>query len=259
VIEAPFGSIREADAAYYGEGGGGATWQQIQGETSLGSGWSTALQTERSGNRTRWFVLRQYEEGLQFLNSQGEVEEFGNQPELSTVPVFDTEEDAVAAYQAWAEENGGDDQGGDESAQWSEWQQLREVEPWYLYSRTHQTEDRAQFLATSKLGDGTTVYLASGGKVSEEVQMFDSADALSSALQAYFQRAENGDIPEGRLPTGDDPGTETVRSEASRVNTSSSSEKVQRLVEKMGGKKVVLAGLAVGGFAVYQSQQNGGS
>jgi len=254
VIEAPFGSIREADAAYYGEGGGGATWQQIQGETSLGSGWSTASQTERSGNRTRWFVLRQYEEGVQFLNSQGEVEEFGNQPELSTVPVFDTEEDAVAAYQAWAEENGGDDQGGDESAQWSEWQQLREVEPWYLYSRTHQTEDRAQFLAAGQLQDGATVYLGPNGGVQDEAHLFESVEAVQAALQSYFQKAENGEIPEERQPTGNPPSAEDVRGGVP-VDKKGPGGPLSGLVDAVGGPKIAAGLAAVGAAAVYKAQE----
>ncbi|ALJ99688.1 head protein [Haloarcula californiae icosahedral virus 1] len=268
-ISAPFGSVQEADSAYYGDGGGGgggdggdgsgATWGDLQEGASLGSGWVLAYQDQQNGDRRRWFVIRMASGSLQALKSNGEPESAGENTTLSELPHYSNEDDARAAYQAWAEENGGTDEQGDESNEWGNWSKVSEESPWHIYSRSHQTEDRAQFLATSTLGDGTTVYLASGGEVSDEAQVFDSADALSSALQAYFQRAENGDVPEGRRPTGDDPGTETIRREASRVNTSSSSEKVQRLVEKMGGQKVVLAGLAVGGFAVYQSQKDGGS
>jgi len=275
-ISAPFGSEQEADSAYFGDGGGGggggdgdgggdgsgATWGDLQEGSSLGSGWVLAYQDQQNGDRRRWFVIRMASGSLQALASSGQPQTAGENTTLSELPHYSNEDDARAAYQTWAEENGGsggNGEQGDGSNEWGNWSKVSEESLWHIYSRSHQSEDRAQFLATSTLGDGTTVYLASGGEVSDEVQVFDTADALSSALQAYFQRAENGDIPEGRRPSGDDPGTETIRREASRVNTSSSSEKVQRLVEKMGGQKVVLAGLAVGGFAVYQSQKDGGS
>lgn len=272
-ISAPFSTVQEADAAYYGDGGGGdgdgdgggdgATWGKLQEGSSLGSGWVLAYQNQQNGGRRRWFAIRMKAESLQALKSNGEPQTAGENTKLSELPHYSNEDDARAAYQAWAEENGGeendDSDDSDDSDEWGNWTKVSEEKPWHIYSRTHQSEDRAQFLATSTLGDGSTVYLGSGGEVVDDPYTFDSADALSKALRAYFQRSENGDIPEGRTPTGDDPGTETVRKEASRVNTSSSTKKMERLVEKMGGQKVVLAGLAVGALAVYQKQKEGGS
>jgi len=274
-ISAPFGSKQEADSTYFGDGGGGggdgdgggdgpgAIWGDLQEGSLLGSGWLLAYQDQQNGDRRRWFVIRMASGSLQALKSNGDPESAGVNTMLSELSHYPNEDDARAAFQAWAESNGGDDEQDDEqddeSNEWGNWSKESEEAPWHVYSRSHQSEDRAQFLANSTLGDGSTVYLGSGGEVVDEVQVFDSADALSKALRAYFQQAENGDVPEGRTPTGDDPGTETIRREASRVNTSSSSEKVQRLVEKMGGTKVALGAVAIGGFALYQSQKDGGN
>ena len=273
-ISAPFGSEREADSAYYGSddgggdgggsggdgggGGGSGSWGELQSGPSLGSGWTLAYQDQQDGDRRRWFAIRMSDDTLQALNSAGEAVDAGENTTLSELPNYSNEDDARAAYQKWAEQNGGDDQQDAGGSEWGNWSKVSEQNPWHIYSRSHTSDDRAQFLATSTLEDGSSVYLADGGEVVDDPNVFDSADALSSALQAFYQRSQNGEIPEGSSPTGDDPGTETVRKEASSVKTSSSSEKVQRVVEKLGGQKVVIAGLAVGGFALYQSQQNGG-
>lgn len=270
-ISAPFGSEKEADNAYYGSGDGGdgdqdgdngnsATWGELQEGSALGQGWTLAYQDQQNGDRRRWFVIGMDGDTLQALNSSGSAVSADSETTLSELPHYSNEDDARAAYQAWAESNG-EDGGGeqdDESNEWGNWSKVSEEAPWHIYSRTHQNEDRAQFLATSTLQDDSAVYLASGGEVVDDPNVFDNADALTKALQAFYERSENGEIPEDRAPTGDDPGREAVRNQASSVKTSSSSEKVKRLVERMGGQKVVLAGLAVGGFAVYQSQTNGG-
>ena len=274
-ISAPFGSVAEADAAYYGEDGGGggdgsgdgggggddsgATWGELQQGEALGAGWSTAYQDQRNGDRTRWFVLRSSGGTLQFLNSQGQAVDAGENDTLSDVPHFSNEDDALAAFQAWADENPDEadenGEGDDESANWGEWSKVSEEPPWHIYSRSHKTEDRAQFLAASTLEDGSAVYLAPGGEVVDEQHVFDSADALTEALRQFYQRAEDGEIPEGRMPTGRDPGTSTVREQSASRTTSQS--QVERLVERMGGKKVALAAVAVGGVALYQASEDG--
>lgn len=269
-ISAPFASEREADDAYYGDsggdgggggggdgGGGGETWGELQQGSSLGSGWTLAYQDQQNGDRRRWFTIRMNGDTLQALNSSGKPVDAKESDTLSDLPHYSTEDDARAAFKAWAE-NSDEQDDQQQSEEWEKWSKVSTEKPWHIYTRTHKSEDRAQFLAVGTVGGGNSVYLAPGGKVEDDPHVYDSADALSKALQAYYERANNGEIPDDRRPTGDDPGAETVRKEATSVKTSSE-KTMERLVEKMGGKKVALAAVAVGGLAVYQSRKNGGS
>lgn len=270
-VSTPFSSVSEADSAYYGSGdgdgdgggggggggggdGSGGTWGKLQRKATLGSGWVLAYQDQQNGDRRRWFDIRMSGDTLQAIQPSGTVYDAKDSDKLSALPNYSSESDARAAFKKWAEKNGGGDQSGQGAESWGKWQKLTEQKPWHIYTRSHKTEDRQQFLAAGKLGDGGTVYLAPKGKVADEPHVYDSADALTKALRAYQQRVKNGEVPEDRRPTGDAPKTSTVRKEAKTVKTASQS-KVERLVEKMGGQKVALAVVVVGGAVAYKSQQ----
>jgi hypothetical protein len=260
-ISAPFASEQEADSAYYGtdsgtdsdDGGGGgggdsgATWGDLQQAASLEAGFVLGYQDQQNGDRTRWFVFRSVEGALEFVNSGGETVEAGENDRLSNLPHYDTEADAREAFAAWQDANGEDDQ--DQGSAWGNWSKISEEPPWHIYSRSHKQEDRAQFLAAGELEDGSAVYLAPGGEVADEPHTYDSADALTEALRAFYTRSENGEIPEDRRPTGDDPGAETVRNQAGGAGG---------LLEQVGPKRAAVgAALVVGGYAVYQSDNGG--
>jgi len=268
-ISAPFDSEQEADAAYYASGGGsgdgpgdgpGTTqWGELQAGDTLGNGWSLAYRDAVDGSRTQWFVVRQSSNGtLQFINSAGRaVDVTASDAPLAEQPHFSNEDDARAAYQSWADENGDDsttDEGGDE---WSEWTQLREQNGWFVFTRTHMTDDTAQFLAAGETSDGSTVYLAPQGDVVEEPHIFDSASALTSALEAYAEAAANGSVPEGQQPTGANPGVSGVRQDASAADSGGGGG----LLDTVTGNPLVAGAVVVGGYALYRSQKdgNGGS
>lgn len=260
VVETPFATVGQADNAYFGSGDGSdedsgdsssdGEWGPLQESDTLGSGWVLAFQNQEGGDRQRWFVIRSLDGQLQALQSSGEPYNAKDSDTLAELPHYPTEDDARAAFEAWAEENDGEEQPGDD--EWGEWQRIRQVDPWWVFSRSHQTEDRAQFLLAGKRQDGSTVYLAPGAALQDEPHIYDSTEAMQSALDAYFRAVQNGDIPEDGQPTGDAP-SRTEVNEAVRE----SSQSVEHMVERLAGQKVLLGLVGVGAVYVYYSQQEG--
>ena len=287
-ISAPFSSEQEADDAYYGDGsgsggsggggsgggggggsgggssggggsGGGGDWGELQAKGELGAGWVLAYQDAKSGDERRWFVIRTQQDTLFALDSSGTPNEAAEGDKLGDLPNFGTESKAVAAYNAWAEKNGEKkadqpDQGSPTEENWTEWSKVAEQAPWHIYSRQHQSEDRAQFLAAGELSDGTAVYLAPDGTVSDQAEIYDDPNALADALEAYYKKVENGEIPEERQPTGADPGPEQVRKDAAKATGDGSGD--GGLLDAIGGPKVAAAIAAVGGYALYKSDSD---
>ncbi len=180
-------------------------------------------------------VNRGGEEVEVYLNDSGDVVEepyiwtnraklieairaFSDRAENGDVP----EEDQPTG-QAPAEDNVEEDAGQGKPGQnkWGSWSKLQQVADWWVYARQHQSKDQQQFLASSKLGDGTVVYLSKDGEVVEKPAIFDDVNALKKALQAYLKAKANGEVPEGRVPTGDATSVDRV---AKDVNESGGSD-----------------------------------
>ncbi|AFD02301.1 head protein [Haloarcula hispanica icosahedral virus 2] len=266
-IAAPFDSVAEADRTYYdagpngGDGGdGGTQWGQLTAEDTLAGGWSLASREAVDGSRDQWFLVGTAEDGtLQFINSAGRaVDVTSPDAPLDHQPHYENEEDARAAHSAWVEENGDQTEDGDEdgeSSAWGQWQQVTQAADWYIYSRQHAEEDRAQFLAAGQTGDGTTVYLAPEGEVVEEQHIYDSADAVYAAIEAYASSGRQN-TPEGSRPTGTNPGVSAVR-EDTPGDSGGSGGPLGALGDL--AEPLPLAAIAAGGYVLYQQRKNGGS
>lgn len=283
-ISAPFGSVSEADNAYFQSSDSSETdtnetettdppqtppeqpgettptdgWGDLQQGDQLGSGWVLAYQEQVSGDRQRWFVIRTVDGELQALNSQGREYTATESDTLSDLPHFVTETDAREAFGRWRSQNQESEQPTPEEENWTNWQKLRQEGPWWVFSRTNTVDNRSQFLVAGKNGDGSTVYLGTNGSINDSPHIFESVGALRNALQAYFQQVQDGTIPETDQPTGETPTNTEIR-EAVResVRTSSESQQVERIVEKFGGRRVVLGAVAVLGIVAYQQTREG--
>lgn len=278
-ISAPFSSASEAEDAYYGSGSGsgdgsgdgsggdgnggsdgsGATWGELQRSTTLGSAWVLAYQAAVNSDRRRWFVIRMESGTLQALKANGAVYSSKESDTLGQLPHYDSESAARDAFEAWAE-NGGDGPNNtpapDGDPSWGEWSKVRKVGPWFIFGRTSADGSQAQFIVAGKR-DGATVYLAPAAKIVEEPHIYSKIEAAKQALDAYQQSVADGDTPPGMQPNGNAPNTSTVREAVSKVvRTAQSQTKTQsRVVERLGGQKVVLGIAAVGGLALVKYQE----
>lgn len=218
-VQPEFGSVNDADSAYYGDdggggGGGSGSWGDLQEEpTDWQAGWGLFYQVNQDDDRRRYFDLRGNNGQLEAINSSGQVEQFPQDTSLEEVPHYPAEGDARDAYQTWAEANAGQD-GSADSENWGEWQRLEQVDVWWIWTREHQTEDRVQFIVAGENDAGESIYLHPGGAVKGDAHIFDSPDAVQSALNAYYQRVEEGDVPASEQPTGNSPKKEQIEEDA---------------------------------------------
>ncbi len=120
---------------------------------------------------------------------------------------FNSARAARKAYFSGSNGNGdGDDQNDGDAPAWTEWVRVDRVAEWYIYGREHNTEDRVQFHITGTASDGRRIFLDTDGTVVDNIVVMDSMDKVNAALEAYFQRDEDGDVPDDDKPTGSDPG-----------------------------------------------------
>jgi len=379
-VEPDFNSVSEADAAYYGDGSGddggddpgndptsSTRWGEVQKiPTDWRGGWVLSYQAALDEDRRRFFVTRSKNGNLQALTETGEPTGFSESTPADEIPHFPTEEEARAAYQAWAEkaENGGPEDGDDsptdgwteykevekvgvwmlyqrekrdgtdtqwtaagqngdgdvvflmpdgtvgdspnhyadraaveaaiekfnekarngevpeedvpvdtpseeevnnetksgDGEAWTEWQRIDNVQNWTIWGREHQSEDRVQFLVASTNQSGDAIYLQPEGEVAKEAHIFESVQAVRDALDAYATRRENGEVPEGKRPTGNSPSREQVRRDAAKATEGSSGGlpgPVGAVVDAVGGPRNA-AILAVAGTAgVYYAEREG--
>lgn len=267
-ISAPFSSVGEADSAYYGtdsseDSGGGsrpegrgrgtdATWGPLQEGGALTAGWVLAYQDQQNGDRQRWFVIRTVDGQLQAIQSSGEVYNARDTDTLADLPHYPTEDDAREAFSKW---DGAEEGAEDTDDQWTEWQKIRQIDPWWIFSRSHESDDRVQFLVAGKRGDGSTVFLGPNGQPRDEPYLFESFNRARSAIEAYFQAVQNGDVPEADQPTGDAPSRTEIR-EAVR-SSSQSSQVVEKLTERLAGQKVLMVAGGVAAIYLYIGHKEG--
>lgn len=256
-IEPEFSSISESDSAYYGDsstdgsdgntGPGDGKWNDLQREKWLGGDppWTLAYQTHQTDDTRRWFVIRDNNGTLEAINASGNVVRRKSDQSPADLPHYSLKDDALAAYNTWAESNDAETTtDGSDDTIWGKWQRLRKVDPWWIFSRTATDADRVQFCIASKR-DGNAVYLQPDGTISTSIHLYDSVDALSGALEAYSQRVQDGDMQ--NPPTGEAPSRKTIKKSSSKVHTS---QTTQKLAEKLAGKKALVAAVGVAGLAV---------
>lgn len=256
-ISAPFNSVGEADQAYYSTEGTDegttaeesspdteATWGSLQEHSRLDNGWVLAYQEQQNGDRQRWFVIRTAEGQLQAIRSSGEVYTASASDSLSELPHYPTEDDAREAFSKW---DAPESDQAQPSEEWEEWRRLRQIDPWWVFSRSHRTEERVQFLVAGKRSDGSTVYLGPGGQLRDDPHIFQTFEQAQAAIRSYLEAVQDGRVPEADQPTGDAPSRTEIR-EAVRTS-SQSTQHVERMVEKLAGEKALM--VAGGAAAIY--------
>ena len=262
-VETPFSSSEEARETYYGGDppdpddteDPGAGWHDPEEEDVLAGGWVLLSQNQRDGDRTRWFVVGGPEGG--YLNESGGTVFPDENETMNDMPSFSTEQEAREAHALWVEENPEEVEDDEGSPEWTDWTEMDEVPPWFLYTREHVEEDRAQFLVAGKNGDGETVYLAPGGEVQSDPHIYEDPDALGDALDAYFEAVENGEIPEEDQPTGEKPDRSGIQQDTDEAESGSGAGAlVGAAVEAATSNPLLAVGVAAGGYYAY-SQYGG--
>lgn len=281
--EPEFSSVSDADATYYGDGGGGdgdggddsptsddgTRWGDLQTEpTDWVAAWTLAYQDEQQTTNPsrRWFIIRVNPEtgAFEALSMTGQADEYPESTSLDELPHTEAESEAREAYQAWVEANPdesdeSDVEDTDGAENWGEWAQITQVSDWTIWGREHKTEDRVQFLAASTMEDGTAVYLQPDGTVSEDAHIYDSQEAMQDALNAYAERVESGDIPDSDRPTGTSPGRGQIREDAAAAGANGGGpgrNPIAPAVEAVGGtRNALLLGVVVAGGVYYAEKQ----
>lgn len=264
-VSPDFSSVSAADSAYYSDNGGDengddnenggtpdpttGTWGKPYDVETWSGGWTLVAQDTEDGERTRYFVLRGDGDTVEAINGSGVVETASADAPMADLPMFSTKADARAAHKKWVDAQDGPvspptDEG------WGEWSRIRELTSgWYLFGRTSTDGQRVQFVVSGEAASGT-VYLNASGQVQVEPHLFSSFADVQSALAAYQQAVENGSIAEDDQPTGNAPTTDTIRESVTQTSSQSSTS-----VEKLAGKKVLLA--AVGSLGLVALAKGG--
>ena len=248
-------------------------WSDLQTGPSLDYGWLLVYREQTSGDsgstddREQWFVIRAVEGSdteLETINSGGSTETvFLDSQPPSEWPHYPTETEARDAYLAWVEANvkkPPEEQTQASDDNWTDWSKLREVAPWWIWGRSHETEDTVQFLVAGVRG-GSAVYLNPRGEIVTEPHLFESIDGVTAALEAYFSRVNNCEIPTDQQPNGDSPSRETISQGVSAAGSSKDSDpenKLREFIDKIGGPKVAL-GIAAVAVLVYSQRAEGGA
>lgn len=128
---------------------------------------------------------------------------------MSELAQFNSAEAARNAYYSGSGGDGdttddGEQNGGEDG--WTEWFRVDQVADWYVYGREALEEDNVQFHVTGETQDGRQVFLDTDGTISESMVVFENMDEVNAALEAFYQREEDGDVPDDDSPTGPDPG-----------------------------------------------------
>jgi hypothetical protein len=273
-ITTDFTTVSDADAAYYGtsdtsgdttneEGAPGngdpaddsAMWGPLTTvDTDWIGGWTLAYQVSTSDDTRRYMVFRINPENDDFeaLSMEGNARAYPDDVSLSEIPSGVSEDEARRAYQLWAERNGETPEDPGESVGWGEWTRLQEVSPWWIWGRESDDGERAQFLAASTLQDGSAVYLQPDGMMEPEPYIFDTADGFNAALDAYFQRVEDGEIPPVEQPTGNSPQLEQITEDAALIGADGAGDPA---LSGIGGKAALALGAAAVGYIIIKKGQ----
>lgn len=266
-VEIDFNSRQEAIATYRGEDPSNvddsdstARWGQLQSEGAFpAGGWVLASQTRVDDPETRWFAFRQRD---------GEVESLESGGTIKTAAVIDgdrmashgSEDDATAAYDAWAEDEGeetsedGDDGEEGDGPSWGQWQQVDTAAGWVILRRDHVEEDRSQWIVGSQNDAGEDIYLQPDGTVSSSEHLYESIKAVNQALEAFAKRVNNGDVDEGDLPTGIGPDSPP---DQGRGSSSSDLPLIGPAADAVGGSRNLLLLVIVVAVAFYISERQG--
>jgi len=286
--EPEFGSVGEADAAYYGssnDGGGnnqnnqngdqnsnqngnGTSYGELQRIEFLAGEWALVYQDARASDRQRFFVLKSDGETIQAIEADGVVvEETAEQGALDRLPSYESEPAAREAHQAWvdSQENGGENGpgagGGQGGQQYGEWTRIEQVGPWVVWGREAKDADARQFVAASTNTSGTAIYLQPEGEVAETAHVFEDTAALQDALEAFAERERRGDVPTDESPTGASPDKSTIAAAADEAGANEGGGggggPLSGVVRAVGGPRNAVILAAGGGMGLYYANERG--
>lgn len=211
---AVFDSEAEASDAYFGDDGetggddgagepdSGAGWNEPEFVDLLEGDWSLLVQQQTDGDRTRYFVIGG-PEGNHAITAGGGTETFESDDTFNDLPAFETEDEAREAHALWLEEHGAE-------AEWTEWEVVEEADPWYVYRREQIEGDATEFVIAGMTDGDDVVYLAPGAEITDEPHIYDDMDAVMSALVAYFEAEEAGEIDPEESPNGERPPVDMI-------------------------------------------------
>ncbi|WP_049970568.1 hypothetical protein [Haladaptatus cibarius] len=251
-----------------GNDSGAAMWGQFTDVAALDGGWLLGYQQLVTGSRRRWFLIMAQDESTMLVLQAGGTAadapmmtiEGQAVPEFNAMPSFETETDARNAHTKWLQSreydgNNPDNGNQPDDSQWSDWKQVGHENPWFITGRSHADGERVQFYAAAAI-EGLSVFLGASGGVVETPYLFTSYDELKAALDAYFTKVSNGEIPDDRIPDGSQPNREEVR-ERVRESAQTSQSVTKSVSESLTGKNVALAAVGVAGLAVLAGGGDG--
>lgn len=115
---------------------------------------------------------------------------------------------------------------------------------WHLFGQSHPQRGN-RFIVAGK-HEGDRIYLDKDGKVVDKPVTYGSVDAVVSALEAYAERKQNGNVR--RSPNGQRPDATSVESDMS------SEPKASGFLSSLSKEQKIIGGvaLAVGGYYAYE-------
>lgn len=258
---APFDSMTDAEDAYFGDGEGHtklpepSDWDEWEHIDVLPYEWTLTRQYAIEGDDTRYFVIFGPDEEDQALNQSGEPEPFLETDWFDDLPAHDTEEDAREAHAAWVEQYGDqyEDETGEDGPGWSEWDELYEEPPWFVYAREEIEGEAIEAVIAGVNSDGSAVYLAPNVEILDDPYIYADFGAVEDALAAYFAAVEAGDVPEGDQPTGAPPGVDVIDD----ATPDPPGSRPGGIVGSILGNPLMLVAVVVVAYLLYRRYQAG--
>lgn len=228
---AQFSSEAAARDAYFTEDGtagsleeapdSGDGWEDPEQIDTLEGNWLLLRQEQIDGDGDRYFVLVGPDPDRTLaMNRGGGTVEVTESDTFDDLPSMETEDAAREAHAIWLEEtdfaegqeapDGNEETVDSEGNQWSQWEVIEEVPPWFIFARTREDGEAIEILIAGEHPDGHEVYLHPGAEIDTEPYIYTDFESVEAALAAYFEAVEQGDIPADQQPTGTRPDDDNV-------------------------------------------------
>jgi len=157
---------------------------------------------------------------------------------------------------------GGPGEGGPGEDGWGDAQMVRELKyGWYLFAQVKKGESQeTRFMLVGKNGEGTRIYIQSGGQVDTEPKFYPTAEAAAKAYAAWVKRHQNGNTDPSETPDPEQgrPSPDGVNRDAARATNSGVDGLMSRLTSFAQENPALATGGAIAVLAVgYYGYENG--
>lgn len=140
-----------------------------------------------------------------YVVPQGSIQNAPGPAELVVVGFVTNGSGVVASKDVTVADAHSDETAEEQMGGWSTPYFIQELPyGWNLYGQDHEKKG-TRYIVAAKDSGGNTIYLTKSGGISDTPVYFTNPDDIVAALEAFAQKAENGEFEEGTLPDQSQP------------------------------------------------------